>query len=213
MKARASRIQPTKKASENAGEGAPGSAARTPGAAQAPAAANAGFRVYQAASYRVEHPAEWKVYEAGEGAVTAAPADGIVHDRQGNPSLARGLMAGFFAGRQRGLSAATDELIADLRRSNPGLEILRGQRQGTRLGGAAGRECVARGGIGFGGAAGVCLAGHRGSAERVVLRHSRFTRKRVWAVAGSLPEDCAVGSVSVKIPSSQALAVPSSKGN
>ena len=135
MKARASRIQPTKKASENAGEGAPGSAARTPGAAQAPAAANAGFRVYQAASYRVEHPAEWKVYEAGEGAVTAAPADGIVHDRQGNPSLARGLMAGFFAGRQRGLSAATDELIADLRRSNPGLEILRGQRQGTRLGG------------------------------------------------------------------------------
>ena len=128
MKARASRIKPTKKAGTKKGEAAPGGA-------EAPAPANAGFRVYQAANYRVEHPADWKVYEAAEGAVTTAPADGIVHDRQGNRSLARGLMAGFFAGRQQGLSAATDELIADLRRSNPGLEILRGQRRGTRLGG------------------------------------------------------------------------------
>ena len=135
MKARASRIQPTRKASEKSGEAAPGSAARPPGGAEARAAANAGFRVYQAANYRVEHPAEWKVYEAAEGAVTAAPADGIVRDARGNPSLARGLMAGFFAGRQQRLAAATDELIADLRRSNPGLEMLRGQRHGTRLGG------------------------------------------------------------------------------
>ena len=132
MKARASRIQPTKKKAE---EAAPGSVTRPAGAAQAPAAANAGFRVYRTANYHVEHPAEWKVYEAGEGAVTAAPADGIVRDREGNPSLARGLMAGFFAGRQRGLSAETNKLIADLRRSNPGLEILRGQRKPTRLGG------------------------------------------------------------------------------
>ena len=131
MKARASRIQPTKKKPE----AEDGSAVQSPGTDQAPAAKNAGFRVYQTTNYRVEHPAEWKVYEAGEGAVTAAPADGIVHDRQGNPALARGLMAGFFAGRERGLSSATDELIADLRRSNPGLEILRGQRQGTQLGG------------------------------------------------------------------------------
>ena len=131
MKARASRIQPA----ERAAEAAAGSAAQPAGAAQAPAAANAGFRVYQSAGYRVEHPADWKIYEAAEGAVTAAPADGIVRDARGNPLLARGLMAGFFAGRQRELSAATDELIADLRRSNPELEVLRGQRQGTRLGG------------------------------------------------------------------------------
>ena len=138
MKARASRIKPTKKASENtgeAGDAATGGSAQTTGGVQAPTAANAGFRVYQSAGYRVELPADWKIYEAEGGVVTAAPADGIVRDRQGNPVPARGLMAGFFEGRQRGLSAATDELIADLRRSNPELEILRGQRRGTRLGG------------------------------------------------------------------------------
>ena len=135
MKARARRIKPTKKTDTKTGEEAPGSAAQSPGGAEAPAAAQAGFRVYRAANYQVEHPAGWRVYEAAEGAVTAAPADGIVRDARGNPSLARGLMAGFFVGRQQGLAAATDELIADLRRSNPGLEMLRGQRHGTRLGG------------------------------------------------------------------------------
>ncbi len=131
MKAAASRIQPTKKAAaaQDAGTAQPA------GAAQPPRAANAGFRVCRSAGYRLEHPAEWKIYEAEGGVVTAVPADGIVRDRQGSPSLARGLMAGFFAGRRQALSAATDELIADLRRSNPSLEILRGQRRPTRLGG------------------------------------------------------------------------------
>ena len=64
-----------------------------------------------------------------------APDDGILRDSNGAPGMARGLMAGVFAVERRGLRAATDQLIDDLRASNPDLNPLRGQRRETRVSG------------------------------------------------------------------------------
>ena len=69
-------------------------------------------------------------------AVTVAPDDGILRDSNGIPAIARGLMAGVFRRRNaRSLRAATDQLIDDLRASNPDLNPLRGQRRETRVSG------------------------------------------------------------------------------
>ena len=126
MKARAGRIKPSKKAaSQSAGGGAGKSDPSNPN-----------FRIYESPDYQLSHPKSWKVYEANDGvAVTVAPGNGIVRDGNGAPGMARGLMAGVFAVERRGLRAATDQLIDDLRASNPDLNPLRGQRRETRVSG------------------------------------------------------------------------------
>jgi hypothetical protein len=67
--------------------------------------------------------------------VTIAPENGILPTRDGSEALVRGAMAGFFRTREGSLQRRTDELIAGLERTNPGLAPLRGQRKGTRLNG------------------------------------------------------------------------------
>ena len=126
MKERAAGIKPAKKTASQ------GDAA---GAGKADLS-NPNFLVYQSPGYQLSHPKAWKVYEANDGvAVTVAPDDGILRDRNGTPAMARGLMAGVFAAETRGLRAATDQLIDDLRASNPDLNPLRGQRRETRVSG------------------------------------------------------------------------------
>ena len=126
MKARAGRIKPSKKAASQSAGGGPGK--RDP--------SNPNFLIYQSPDYQLSHPKSWKVYEANDGvAVTVAPDNGILRDSNGTPGMARGLMAGVFAVERRGLRAATDQLIDDLRASNPDLNPLRGQRRETRVSG------------------------------------------------------------------------------
>ena len=126
MKERAAGIKPTKKTASQSG--AAGARKADP--------SNPNFLVYQSPGYQLSHPKAWKVYEANDGvAVTVAPDDGILRDRNGTPAMARGLMAGVFAAETRGLRAATDQLIDDLRASNPDLSPLRGQRRETRVSG------------------------------------------------------------------------------
>jgi len=94
---------------------------------------------YQGWEFEFNHPDNWAVSESGDS-VTVAPRGGIV-----SGSLAWGMTAakfrpqgrgGFFGqnsfnlpggGRSTGsttLSAATDQLINDLRRSNPGMQVI-----------------------------------------------------------------------------------------
>ena len=126
MKQRASRIKPAKKAPSQSGAG---------GAAQTDPS-HPDFLIYRSPGYQFSHPKTWKVYEANDGvAVTVAPDEGILRDRNGTAAMARGLMAGVFAAERRGLRSATDQLIGDLRASNPDLYPLRGQRRATRVSG------------------------------------------------------------------------------
>ena len=126
MKKRAASIKPAKKAvSQRSGPGAGKSDPSIPN-----------FLIYESPAYQLSHPEAWKVYEANDGvAVTVAPDDGILRDSKGTPAMARGLMAGVFEVDGRSLQAATDQLIDDLRVSNPDLNPLRGQRRETRVSG------------------------------------------------------------------------------
>jgi len=89
---------------------------------------------FQAGDMRLRHPDNWRAYGQGS-AFTLAPNGGIV-----SGSLAYGMMVATFEphdddrdGRLT-LSAATDQLIADLRQSNPQLRSARNHER-LRVGG------------------------------------------------------------------------------
>ena len=108
---------------------------------------NPNFLIYESPGYQLSHPKTWKVYETNDGvAATIAPDDGILRDSNGTPAMARGLMAGVFEVKSGGLQAATDQLIDDLRVSNPELNTLRGQRRETVVSGKPAESVLLEGG-------------------------------------------------------------------
>jgi hypothetical protein len=77
---------------------------------------------------RLRHPNNWKAY-GEDGAFTLAPDGGIVSN-----SLAYGMMVSVFNPEQSRndnitIDEATDQLLDDLRRSNPNMRIVRGQER------------------------------------------------------------------------------------
>jgi hypothetical protein len=92
---------------------------------------------------RIDHPDNWQPYGQGD-AVTIAPREGIVDDGRGSNGLAYGVTLNLFQPsyfrygqglRQRGspqdqgygadLEDATDQLISELRQSNPTMRLIR----------------------------------------------------------------------------------------
>lgn len=129
MKARAEHITPSKKSAD----GAQGSAA-----APAP-----GDGAYAGDGYRLEYPEGWREYP-GNGTVTIAPDNGLVRGSDGQTSIARGLMAGWFES-DAGQSRATSALIGEFEGGNEGLQTIRGQRRDMRIGGRAGESVFLQG--------------------------------------------------------------------
>ena len=78
------------------------------------------LNTYQGSRYRLSYPRRWQVFAAGDGTtVTILPKGGIV-DRNGSPTLAQGIMAGYFHPKTSGLQASTEQVILDLKASQPG---------------------------------------------------------------------------------------------
>jgi hypothetical protein len=157
MKERAAKIKTQKPAAQpNRQRGAEGSAPAAP----------AGFEPFRGRDYELAYPEGWRVFAAKDGtSVTIAPGNGVVQQQGGGAAVARGIMAGHFAPRANSLSQATDELIADLRASNPQLQPLRGQRGSLSVGGQAGE--------------GVLLDGPSALANE---------REMIWLVASPRPQ-------------------------
>lgn len=93
---------------------------------------------YQNSVLRMSYPDNWKSY-GQEGAVTFAPGGGIVDDGRGNAALAYGVIVNIFETHsdrygQVTLEDATDQLIDDLRHSNPAMRIAR-RHERVRIGG------------------------------------------------------------------------------
>jgi hypothetical protein len=133
MKARAAKIKVEKKAEPSRQRGE---------ASGDPASAPQGFEAFRGRDYELSYPESWRVAAADDGAsVTITPADGVVN-QGGGASIARGVLAGYFASRAGSLNQATDELIADLQASNPQLQPLRGQRRAQTVGGQGGEGVV-----------------------------------------------------------------------
>jgi hypothetical protein len=103
-----------------------------------PAPPSERYTSFQNSTLRIVHPDNWRTY--GEGsAVSFAPEGGIVDDGRGNPALAFGVIVNVFephmdrAGRIT-LEEATDQLIDELRHSNPRMRVVRGHER-VRIGG------------------------------------------------------------------------------
>jgi predicted Zn-dependent protease len=99
------------------------------------------YRNFQNSMLRISYPENWRAY--GQGAsIAIAPEGGILNDARGNPALAYGVMINLFephADRygQASLEDATDQLIDDLRHSNPAMRIER-RHERVRIGGDRG---------------------------------------------------------------------------
>ena len=130
MKSRVAKIKIPEKPAENQQQTGPAQ----PPAGTAPPVISGKTATFRGNQYRLNYPQEWKAYDSNQGmAVTIVPQNGVVNDARGNPALARGVMAGFFAPKSRDLKTAANELIADFQKSNADLRELRGQRTASSL--------------------------------------------------------------------------------
>src|SRR6266481_5483521 len=111
----------------------------TPGVAgpvAAPPPPSRNFWEYQANSYTLKYPDNWKKYPDTEGGgVSFAPQGGFIDDGSGHSSLAYGLIIGVAEAKGNSndgnaLNGATSRVIQDLQKSNPSMKIT---RQGEHL--------------------------------------------------------------------------------
>ncbi len=106
------------------------------GAVAAPAPPSRSFAEYQANSYTLKYPDNWKKYpDSNGGGVSFAPEGGLVDDGTGHSTLAYGLIIGVAQAKGdpndgNALNGATSQVIQDLQKSNPSMKIT---RQGERL--------------------------------------------------------------------------------
>jgi beta-barrel assembly-enhancing protease len=113
------------------------------GAVVAPAPPSRNFAEYQASSYTLKYPDNWKKYPDSNGAgVSFAPQGGVLDDGTGHSGIAYGLIVGVT--RAKGdlndgdaLNGATSQVLQDLQKSNPSMKIMR-QGERVRLNGQPG---------------------------------------------------------------------------
>jgi hypothetical protein len=122
---------------KKAAPGAPGAAAAPP------AAPSRNYAAYQASSYSLNYPDNWKKYpDSDGGGVSFAPEGGVLDDGSGHSALAYGLIIGVAKAKgdsndASALQSATSQVIQDLQNANPSMKITR-QGEHLRLNGQPG---------------------------------------------------------------------------
>jgi hypothetical protein len=104
------------------------------GSTSKPGAPSASVQSYDNGTWTLQFPSNWRA--SGQGsAITLAPEGGVVPDGHGNQAMGYGMLFNRIEPRAGAtLEAATDQLITQLRHSNPGLTVER-KGEPTRLGG------------------------------------------------------------------------------
>ena len=141
MKALAQKMPvPKKNAQPGTSQNAP--SPQDPGTQQqAPAGrpqASGQFKQLAGRRFALSHPDNWEVFgDPNSGSVTIAPRSGIVQAGNGS-QIAYGAVTSYFSPRDnaRSLSAANDQLIDDLMRSNQGMRLASRQPRRTRIDGS-----------------------------------------------------------------------------
>jgi len=116
----------------------PAGGGNAPSQGQRPELPSSSQQNFQNNEISLDYPANWR--SAGQGdAATLAPQGGVVDDGKGNNALAWGMIINVYEPRpdQSGnvtLDDATNQLLVDLRNSNPGVRILR-RAESMRLAG------------------------------------------------------------------------------
>ncbi len=96
------------------------------------------FRSFENETLRMSYPDNWQANGQGN-AVSFVPAGGVVDDGHGHAALAYGMLVNVFEphadrDNQASLEEATDQLIDDMRHSNPAMRVVRGHER-VRLAG------------------------------------------------------------------------------
>ena len=105
-------------------------------AATPPPPPSSNFATYQANSYTIKYPDNWKKYpDSNGGGVSFAPEGGVLDDGSGHAALAYGLIIGVAQIQgdpkdSNALENGTRQVLQDLQKSNPKMKI---QRQGERV--------------------------------------------------------------------------------
>ncbi|MBC7928685.1 MAG: M48 family metalloprotease [Bryobacteraceae bacterium] len=96
------------------------------------------FREYRNGSYSIRYPGNWEAFgDQGGAAVTFAPRSGLVQDRGGSVGVAYGAMVSYYnsqSGGRPNLRTDTNNLIGQLRQSNPAMQT-GGNQKSTRVAG------------------------------------------------------------------------------
>jgi hypothetical protein len=93
------------------------------------------MRQYNGNGFSIAHPDNWEVFGGDGGSVTIAPRAGLVQEQNGGVAVGYGVIASYADSNHNGnLRSATQDLIGDLRRSNPAMQI-GGRQQSTRVNG------------------------------------------------------------------------------
>ncbi len=109
--------------------------------AQPPAPASAHLADYKGSAFTMSYPDNWGVSES-DGGAAFAPKGGVVQGGDGQGALAYGIIVNVRAEHidssdSNGLANATQRLIEDLRKTNPGLKVVQ-HASSVRLNGQAG---------------------------------------------------------------------------
>jgi len=114
--------------------------ASTSGPGRRPAAPSSRFQNFQNDLLKMGYPGNWRANNQGN-ALSFVPDGGVFDDGKGNPALAYGMIINVFEPHsdngQISLEQATDQLIGDMRHSNPNMRIIRSHER-IRLDGQPG---------------------------------------------------------------------------
>jgi Zn-dependent protease with chaperone function len=122
-------------------KGAPPAVSGASGSKASPAAPSSNFVAYQASTYTLKYPDNWRKYGDGDN-VTLAPDGGVVQANNSQGALAYGItismtQAQVDANASDALETATQQFITGLQKLNPNMRVAR-QSERVRLNGQPG---------------------------------------------------------------------------
>ena len=132
MKAIAAGIKPVEKKAEAAATGTSVAQQGTGAATTAPAAGRV-----SAPGFTLQAPQGWQAFGgAQDGSATIVPENGVNRTARGNTEIIRGIMTGYFDAKgSTSLTAATQNFIGDLRRTNSNLRPRPGDQKSLHVDG------------------------------------------------------------------------------
>ena len=97
------------------------------------------MREYRGSAFSVAYPSNWEAFGDSQGStLTIAPRAGILQQNGGATQIAYGVILSYYVsnGRSVNLRQDTDDLIRELQRTNPGLEVGNRRQQRLTVGGS-----------------------------------------------------------------------------
>jgi hypothetical protein len=87
-----------------------------------------GFKQFRGGAFSMSYPDNWETF-GDSGSVTIAPRSGLAQDRSGGVSVGFGVIGSFFNPQEsRNLQRDTEDLIGQLKRSNPAMQVSGGAK-------------------------------------------------------------------------------------